>query len=85
MIRHLIRRWIRIDHVKRLGREKVWGSKIHVTVMQAEGTKRMWLEKTGERYSRTGIGRNLLAVFKILGIQYITLKAIGGFFKPRIM
>ena len=48
MIRHLIRRWIRIDHVKRLGREKVWGSKIHVTVMQAEGTKRMWLEKTGE-------------------------------------
>ena len=34
--------------MKRLGREKVWGSKIHVTVMQAEGTKRMWLEKTGE-------------------------------------
>jgi len=44
----LIRRWISIDHVKRLGREKVWGSKIHVAVMQAEGTKRTWLEKTGE-------------------------------------
>lgn len=56
--------------MKRLGREKVWGSKIHVAVMQAEGTKRMWLEKL-ERYSGTGIHRNLLVVFKILNILSI--------------
>lgn len=62
MIRHLIRRWIRIGHVKRLGREKAWGSKIHVAVMQAEGTKRMWLEKTGEIFRGKNMQKSVSGV-----------------------
>lgn len=57
MIRHLIRRWIRIDHGRGWEREAI-GGKIHVTVMQAEGTKRMWLEKTGEIF-KTGIAETV--------------------------